>query len=390
MKTEIAIIGGGMVGISQAVALAHKGFDVVVIDREDPKTILSQNFDGRVSAVAWKSVELLKRTGVWEFIEPHSQAINDIRVSDNNSLLFTHFDSEEIGDKFGYIVENRHIRAGLYKRAKQLKNLNMLAPCEVKEINFAERIIEINKGQIEYQLLIAADGKFSKTRAAAGIKTTERNYQQTGIVCTIEHELPHHGLAHEKFLPAGPFAVLPMKSNSQGNRSSLVWTEPTEIAHIYMKMSDAEFLAEIEKRCDYLGKVKLVNVGAKNRWSYPLSMSHANSYIAENFALIGDAAHSIHPIAGQGVNLGFRDVVELTRLLVEKRQLGLQLSSALAEYEKLRKLDNGFMIFATDALNRLFSNNIIPLRIARDLGLGVVNQIPQLKKLFMKYASGKF
>lgn len=384
MKTEIAIIGGGMVGMTQAIALAGAGFDVVVIDREDPQTMLSQAYDGRVSAVAWKSYQFLDKIGAWKYILPHAEPINDIRVSDADSLLFTHFDHREIGpDAFGYIVENRHTRIGLHKRASELKSLTLLAPCEVENIDFENRKISINQqSTITYQLLIAADGKFSKTRKAAGIGVTIRDYKQSGIVCTIEHELAHNGLAHEKFLPAGPFAVLPM----QGNRSSLVWTEPTELAPIYMQMSDADFLVEIEKRCDYLGKIKLT----KGRWSYPLILSHAEKYIAENLVLVGDAAHGIHPIAGQGVNLGFRDVIELTNLLLERRKLGLTMQSALTEYERVRKLDNGMMIFATDTLNRLFSNNFTPIRIARDLGLGVVNEIPVLKRFFMKAASGKF
>lgn len=415
MKTEIAIIGGGMVGLAQGVALAQAGVEVVVVDRENPQTILQAEFDGRTSAIAWKSVQLLKQIGAWGFMEPHAQPINDIRVSDSDSLMFTHFDHTEIGkEPFGYIIENRHIRAALYKRAEQIELLQLLAPCEVKQFDFAAKKLVLSEQELEYQLLIAADGKFSATRKAAGIEVDVRDYKQSGIVCTIEHELPHGGLAHEKFLPAGPFAVLPML----GNRSSLVWTEPTELTPIFMQMSDAEFLAEIEKRCDYLGKIRLVNVGQKNRWSYPLSLSHARTYIAQaphglrgtlrgaqsrlpspdksgsetfspSIVLIGDAAHSIHPIAGQGVNLGFRDVIDLTEMIVEKRKLGLPMSIVLAEYEKKRRLDNSLMIFATDTLNRLFSNNITPIRWARDLGLGLVNEIAPLKKFFMKAASGK-
>lgn len=398
-STEIAIIGGGMVGLAQAIALAQSGLQVVVIDREDPQAILRAEFDGRTSAIAWKSVQFLKEIGAWQYIEPNAQPILDIRVSDNNSLLFTHFDHKQIGDDpFGYIVENRHIRAGLYQRAGELNNLKLLAPTEIKDLNFSERKITIHNPQstINYQLLIAADGKHSYTRKAAGIEVDVRDYKQSGIVCTIEHELPHHGLAHEKFLPAGPFAVLPMRQtvNSKNSlqfagRSSLVWTEPTHLTPIYMQMSDADFIAEICKRCDYLGEIKLVNVGQKNRWAYPLSLSHARKYTADSLVLIGDAAHSIHPIAGQGVNLGFRDVIDLTAMILSKRRLGLPLSAALPDYEKKRRLDNSLMIFATDTLNRLFSNNITPIRLARDLGLGLVNEIRPLKKFFMKAASGK-
>lgn len=386
-STDIAIIGGGMVGLAQAIALAQEGFSVAIIDRDSKEKLLQQSYDGRVSAIAWKSVQLLKQIDAWKFLEKFAQPINDIRVSDGNSLLFTHFDhreiSSEIGsDPFGYMLENRHLRIGLFKRAEELENLKLLAPEAVKEVRFAEHEVELESGRIlQYQLLIAADGKFSKTREAAGVKISKRDYRQTGIVCSIEHELPHEGLAHEKFLPAGPFAVLPM----QGNFSALVWTEPTELAPIYMGMSDVEFLAEIEKRCSYLGKIKLT----EGRWAYPLVLTHAEKYTGQDLVLIGDAAHGIHPIAGQGVNLGYRDVIDLTALLVEKKKLGLRLASALPEYEKLRRIDNSLMIFVTDVLNRLFSNNITPIRIARDLGLGVVNEIPLLKRFFMKAASGR-
>lgn len=396
---KIAIIGSGMVGLAQAIAFAQNeecGFVVDVFDRVHPKDLLNAKFDGRTSAIALRSYKFLDSIGAWGEMIKYGQPINDIRVSDSDSMLFTHFDHKEIGqDAFGYIIENRHIRTALYNRALEFDNIKIIV----------QEAAEIPTG---YDLVIGADGKFSKIRELAGIETKKRNYKQSGIVCVIEHEKPHEGLAVEKFLPAGPFAVLPM----QGNKSSLVWTEPTDLAPIYMGMEDDEFLLEIEKRCDWLGELKLT----EGRWSYPLSLSHAEIYIKLAQAphglapsmglpssqdaphepslqapvvLIGDAAHGIHPIAGQGVNLGYRDVQCLTELVIERLQLGLTIESALADYEKERKSDNTKMILATDTLNRLFSNNITPLKLARDVGLGLVNEIKPLKKFFMKAAAGK-
>ena len=367
---QITIVGAGMVGLSQAIALAARGIDVTVIDHEDPAKILAHEFDGRVSAIAWRSYKFLDAIGAWKDMLPHAEPIKDIRVSEFGSNLFLHFDHQEIGTQaFGYIVENRFIREVLFKRAAELKNLKLKAPA---------RWDGTHEG-----LLIGADGKNSAVRKMAGITEYRKSYKQMGIVATIEHSMPHMGLAHENFLAVGPFAVLPM----QGNRSSLVWTEPNDIAHIYHKMSDPDFLAQIEKRVKYLGEIKAVG----QRWIYPLELMHADSYVKGNVVLVGDAAHSIHPIAGQGVNLGFRDAELLTEILYNQLKLGLDIASpiALEKYNDTRRFDNSVMITATDRLNILFSNKILPIKLVRQLGLGAVNQIPPLKKMFMKYASGK-
>lgn len=372
-----------MVGLTQGIALASKGIAVTVIDHEDPKKILKHEFDGRVSAIAWRSYQFLDRIGAWADMKPHAEPIKDIRVSEFGSNLFLHFDHEEIGNEpFGYIVENRHTREALYKRAAELPNLKLIAPCQVLGIRVQDSVVETSFGEIGYSLLIGADGKNSIVRKFAGITEFRKSYKQSGIVCTIEHEKPHLGLAHEHFLAVGPFAVLPM----QNNRSSLVWTEPNEIAHIYMNMPDGEFLAQIKKRVDYLGDIKLTG----RRWIYPLELMHADKYVSGNIALIGDAAHSIHPIAGQGVNLGFRDAEALTDIIYENLKLGLPVNSiALERYGNTCRLDNSLMIIATDRLNILFSNKILPLKHLRALGLGVVNQIPSLRRTFMRYASGR-
>ena len=383
-SSSIVIVGGGLVGLSQAIALAQEGINVTVIDKEVAETALQPEFDGRTCAIAWKSYKFLEKIGVWKYIAPHAEPIQDIRVSEYGSSLFLHFDHTEIGNEpFGFIVENRHTRFALYKRASELPNIKLISPAEVLDIGEGRLEIRDLKNNsmlhVPFSLLIAADGRNSKIREMAGIKTKGHNYNQHGIVCTIEHEKPHMGLAHEYFLPVGPFAVLPL----QGNRSSLVWCEPTDLVQSYLKMNDADFGAQIAKRVKHLGKIKTL----KGRWSYPLDLIHAEKYVAGNIVLVGDAAHGIHPIAGQGVNLGYRDVILLTELIVNSRKLGLPLN--LAQYEKVRKFDNSLMIKGNHIINRLFSNNVFPIKVVRSLGLGMVNQVPQLRRLFMKYASGK-
>ncbi|HKX08979.1 MAG TPA: FAD-dependent monooxygenase, partial [Stellaceae bacterium] len=236
---------------------------------------------------------------------------------------------------------------------------------------------------IRARLVAAADGKSSPLRQAAGIRTIEWTYPQTGIVTTVQHEAPHRGVAIEHFLPAGPFAILPLT----GNRSSLVWTERAELAPRILAMGEADFTAELSRRFgDFRGAVEPVGP----RWSYPLMFMHAENYAAERLALVGDAAHVIHPIAGQGLNLGLRDVAALAEVLIDARRLGLDIGDgeALRRYERWRRLDNWMLAAVTDSLNRLFSNAIPPAKLARDMGLAAVNQMPGLKRLFMRHAMG--
>jgi 2-octaprenyl-6-methoxyphenol hydroxylase len=287
----------------------------------------------------------------------------------------------------GWIVENRVIRRALFARLAELPTLRHLAPATVKS---AERgpgavTVTLEDGrQIRGTLLIAADGRLSPLRRAAGIKTVEWSYPQIGIVCTVRHARPHLGIAVEHFLPAGPFAILPMTEN----RSSIVWTERAALAPRMMALDDRGFLAELARRFgDFLGDLTIVGP----RWSYPLSLMHAESYAAHRLALIGDAAHVIHPIAGQGLNLGLRDVAALSELIVDARRLGLDIGSAelLASYERWRRFDNTVLAAVTDGLNRLFSNSLAPLVLARDMGLAVVNQLPPMKRFLMRHAMGQ-
>ncbi len=387
IDTEVLIIGGGMVGLSLGCALAGAGVEVVVVDREDPAALTDAGHDGRVSAIAHGSQRTLATIGLWDDLGRRAQPILEIRVSDGESPLFLHYDHGDVGDApMGYIVENRHTREALFAAAAGHQRLRLLAPDRVVELRRGARGVEAERaggGRLRARLVVGADGRNSATRRDAGIAVTAWTYRQTGIVCTVAHQRPHRGIAHERFLPAGPFAILPMT----GNRSSLVWTERAELAPALMALDDAAFTAEMARRFgDFLGRLEIVGP----RWSYPLALAHAERYVDERLALIGDAAHAIHPIAGQGLNLGLRDVAALAETLVDARRLGLDIGSApvLERFQRWRRFDNLALLAATDGLNRLFSNDLAPLRLARDLGLAAVDRLPPLKRLFMRHAMG--
>jgi 2-octaprenyl-6-methoxyphenol hydroxylase len=392
---DVAVIGGGLNGLTQAIALARHGLSVAVIDREDPARATAAGFDGRVSAIALASQRMLAAIGLWQHVA-EAQPMWDIRVSDGDSLLFLHYDHRDLGtDPFGYLVENRVLRLAQQAAILASPILELIAPMTVQEIVYGPSgsgapadLTLANGRRLRARLVVGADGRQSAIRKAAGIRTIDWDYNQTGIVCTVAHDLPHDGVAQERFLPAGPFAILPMTDDAQSrHRSSLVWTEPTERAAAIMALPDADFATEMRHRfgggygaCDVTGP----------RWSYPLSFLLAQRYTDHRLALIGDAAHGIHPIAGQGLNLGLRDIAALTEALVEAKRLGLDIgrSDVLDRYEGWRRVDNVVLGAVTDGLTRLFSNDIAPLRLARDLGLGVVDRIQPLKKLFMRHAMG--
>lgn len=377
-----------MVGMAAAIAFATAGIRSAVVERVPHPSQLESRFDGRTSAIALGTQRLLKRIGAWPYMSAHAEPIQDIRVIDGNSPLFLHYDHREVGDEpFGWIVENRHIRKALFERADKLgEYITLYAPNSVAAVDVQQSHATAtldNGDSLQAPLLVVADGKFSTTREAVGIATTTIPYHQTALVCTIAHSEPHHGLALERFLPIGPFAVLPM----QNNRSSLVWTESDERAKLLLALPDAEFIEEIQRRVGgYLGDLSL----AGPRFSYPLTLVHAERYASHRVALIGDAAHAIHPIAGQGVNLGFRDVAALAEVISDARGLGLDIGfeTVLADYTRWRAFDAFTMVAVTDTLTRVFSNNIFPLNIARRAGLGVVGKIPPLKRFFMRHAMG--
>lgn len=392
IKTEVAISGGGMVGLTLGLALARAGIETIVVDQLPPSAVIDAKFDGRVSAIAHASCRMLKALGLWPHVEKVAQPILDIMVSDGSlrggaAAAFLHFDHRDIGtEPLGNLIENRHYRIALQAMLDETPALTLIAPQRVvkAEPGNAATTLTLGDGRkIEAALCIAAEGRTSPLRDAAGIKVIGWSYPQTGIVATIAHERDHNGVAHELFLPSGPFAILPMT----GKRSSIVWTERTDLAPAFLKMGDEAFAAEVAKRFgNHWGWVRPEGP----RWSYPLGLHLALSYTAPRLALAGDAAHGIHPIAGQGLNLGLRDVAALAEVLVEAKRLGLDLGSdaVLARYQAWRRFDNVVLATSTDILNRLFSNSFTPLALARRFGLDVVDSIPPLKRLFMRHAGG--
>ena len=391
-ETEVAIVGAGLVGGTLACALAAHGVKTTLVDRLDPGAMTQSRFDGRASAVAASGQRLLRAIGIWPHLADSGEPIREIRVSDGDAPLFLHYAYTEVGEEFlGIMAENRFLRAAAFARMGELNDkLRLIAPAGVARLTQTSdaAVLHLTDGRkIAARLVVAAEGRESKLRAQAGITVTGWSYPQVAIVATIGHEKPHRGIAHERFLPAGPFAILPLPDAEGVHRSSLVWTERADAADTYLALNDAHFLAEIDERVGgFLGKLSLIGP----RFSHPLGLQFAQSYVKGRLVLAGDAAHGIHPIAGQGLNLGFRDVAALTEVIVDARKLGLDIANpdALGRYERWRRADNLVMAGVTDVLNRLFSNDIAPIKAARDIGLAIVNRIPPLKRQFMRHAMG--
>lgn len=417
IAAEIAIVGGGMVGSALAIALAGAGIRTCLIEAEKLPDLTAETFDGRASAIAYGSQQVLAGIGAWAHIEAAAEPIRDIRVSDGAwhmpgpSPFFVHYHFGDLppgsvpgasgpGGRggqppFGWIIENRAIRRGLLERLATCEKLVHLPATQVRAIDFDGQRQTVHLGDgpsIAARLVIAADGRQSAVRRMAGIGTRELGYAHAAIVCTVAHELPHHGVAHEHFLPVGPFAMLPMQDDADGSgqtrhRSSIVWTEDERIIPMLLNLSDADLGAEIERRFgDTLGRIMPLGP----RFTYPLKMVLADAYVKQGLALAGDAAHGMHPIAGQGFNMGIRDVAALAEVLVDAHRLGLDLGSmaVLESYARWRRFDNLAMVAVTDGLTRLFSNDLPPVRLARDLGFFLFNKAKPLKRLAMRHAMG--
>ena len=389
---ELVIAGAGLTGMLLAVACAGAGLEVAIVDPQDPAAMLGAGFDGRTSAIAYGSRLVFDAIGLWPQIADEAEAILEIRIADDESPLFLHYDSRQLSPgtenetPLGYIVENRVLRRALYEHARALPNLRLLAPRRVAalEASATGAVAVLDGGErLRARLAAAADGRESPLRHVAGIRAIEWRYRQTGIVTTVTHQRPHGGIAIEHFLPSGPFAILPMT----GNRSSIVWTEHADLAPRLLALPEAEFAAQLRARFgDFLGVVEPIGPC----WAYPLALLQAERYVARRLALIGEAAHVIHPIAGQGLNIAIRDVAALAELIVDRRRLGLDIGddALLERYQSWRRADALLLAAVTDGLNRLFSNTIPPVRLARDLGLAIVNRLPPLKRLLMRHAMG--
>jgi 2-octaprenyl-6-methoxyphenol hydroxylase len=384
---DVLIAGGSFVGLSLGLALARGGLTVTVAEPLAQQQ--AAGFDGRVSALSFTSVRMLRQLGVWQGLQ--AQPIASILVTDAAlgrapSPFSLYFDRRELGTPLGFIVENRLLRQALFAAAGRTPGLRLLqGAVETLAPGPHAIVAKLSNGStLEARLAVAADGRDSPLRTQMGIGVVRWSYAQSAIVATVRHDKPHNGVAYEHFLPSGPFAILPLS----GNRASLVWTEGTQSAAAMLRLDDEAFDAEIAKRFGaHLGPTK----AAPGRWSYPLRFHLARAYVKARFALAGDAAHGIHPIAGQGLNLGLKDAAALTDVVLEAVALGLDPGSlaVLRRYEQWRRCDGFVMAAATDGLNRLFSNDLAPLRQLRDLGLGLVDKIGPLRRYFMRQAGGE-
>ncbi|WP_376745731.1 ubiquinone biosynthesis hydroxylase [Sinorhizobium psoraleae] len=387
---DVLIAGGGYVGLSLAVSLkkAAPHLAVTVVDGA-PEGAWKK--DERASAVASAAERMLDVLGVWDAIVPEAEpilrmVITDSKAADPVRPVFLTFEGDGgDGRPFAHMVPNTAMVGALRTACSDL-GVSIRQSTMVESFKSGEHAVVVTLGggeTIETRLLVACDGVRSKLREAAGIKVVEFDYGQSGIVTTVEHERPHEGTAEEHFLPAGPFATLPLKNN----RSSLVWTESTFDAERLVKADDFLFEEELERRFGHrLGHLKVVG----GRRAFPLGLTLARDFVAPRFALAGDAAHGIHPISGQGLNLGFKDVAALAETIVDADRLGLDIGSlaVLERYQSWRRFDTFRMGVTTDVLNRLLSNDITPIRIARDVGLGIVDRLPSLKNFFIRQAAG--
>ncbi|WP_179378161.1 FAD-dependent monooxygenase [Jannaschia marina] len=389
MTTDVLIVGGGLSGPLTALALAETGLRSTVIDAQ-PRATFDGNFDGRAYAMALGSVRLLRALGLWDELAERAQPMTGIRASDGRagegaSPLHLSFEAAEIGEPFmGQMIEDRHLRPALLAACEASERIEMRFGTTVTAQHVTARGVEVDAGEtLRARLLLGADGRKSGVAERAGISRSGRDYGQTALVCAVEHERPHEGVAHQFFMPAGPLAILPLR----GNRSSIVWTEDAATAANLDALSDAAYLDILRPRFgDFLGAIRLAGA----RHSYPLNLTLANAFVADRVALVGDAAHGIHPIAGQGLNLGVKDVAALADVLGAARARGEDIGApdVLARYQRWRRFDTSVMGVATDAVNRLFSNDNPLLRLGRDLGMGAISAMPALRRKFIAEAAG--
>lgn len=385
---DIIVIGGGLAGLTQALMLANKGFNVACIDKDN-----RGDADARTTAISYGSHKILKKAGIWQDLEPHACPIKDIQILDDTSPVLLGFGVEEIkqetgSEAFGWIIENQIIREKLFAKIKATKNITYLNDTFVTDFNIDHKkatVILNNKESLSAKLVIGADGRQSFTREWMDVGAREWSYNQQAIVTIVTHTQPHSNIAVEHFKSEGPFAILPMLDDENGNhRSSIVWTKHNADALSY---DEDSFLAALNNQFpDFFGEV----TKTEKRYSFPLSFVHAYSYIKPRMALIADAAHGIHPIAGQGLNIGFRDIDALTGILSAAKEEDKDFGALgiLEKYQKARLKDNVAMAAATDLLNTLFANKFPPVQIARKIGLRLVSKVKPAKKFFMRKAMG--
>ncbi|WP_372990379.1 FAD-dependent monooxygenase [Sulfitobacter sp.] len=390
--TDIAIVGGGLNGPALGLALAQAGLRVTIIDRLHTQDRKSPDFDGRSYALALTSTRLLDGIGVWDAVADHAQPMLEIKVTDGRagegpSPFFMHFDHAEIEEgPMGHMVEDRHLRRALMEAVATCDTITVLdgETVTAQAVDPSGVTLTLASGNtVRAKLLVGADGRASGTADRAAIKRIGWDYGQTALVCAIAHEKPHAGIAHQFFMPPGPLAILPLTEN----RSSIVWSETAENAARIHALSDDAYLDVLRPRFgDFLGQISLAGA----RYTYPLGLSLAHSMVAPRVALLGDAAHGVHPIAGQGLNAGLRDVAALAEVIADAQRRGQDIGSptVLDQYQLWRRFDNTALALATDSFNRLFSNDNPLLRIARDIGMAAINALPGARRGFIREAAG--
>ncbi|QOD38862.1 2-octaprenyl-6-methoxyphenyl hydroxylase [Candidatus Wolbachia massiliensis] len=383
MNHDVIISGGGLLGLITAIGLSNDSMSVAVIEKNSLPRIIDDN---RAFAISQGSKKILEKLGIWRFLEGEAEPILDICILDRNSPVTVHYNHKMVGEEpMGYVINNAIIWNAINDNF--LNKLSIYSPHSYKTIacdaGYVEMILD-NKQELISPLLICAEGKHSKLPGLFSIPIIKFDYKQSSIVCNVEHELHHQNLAVERFFPGGPFAILPMKG---GHTSSIVWTEKSEISKMLINLSGEEFTIELKKRFgSYLGEIKLDG----ERKSYPLSFAFAKKLYRSRVLLIGDAAHSIHPVAGQGFNLGIRDVESVIRQITIAKAAGIDVGSSylLEKISRDRCFDNFTMALATDGLNRIFSNRIFCAKVLRSLGLMVVENSDFFKKRFIRHAMG--
>jgi 2-octaprenyl-6-methoxyphenol hydroxylase len=388
-RADVIIFGGGLVGLALAAALDSSGLSGIVVDPADPLPRRDASFDGRTSAVSSSSMRMLETIGVADHLAERGCPIWRIAVADGLKPGGLHFDPDD-NLPLGFMHENRHLRAALHARAEAGKHSWLLWKSRVTKVDRGDHgvVVALNDGRkLTAPLLVAADGRNSATREAAGIRVARWKYDHQAIVSVLRHDQPHEHVAYEIFYPTGPFALLPMNDDADRHRSAIVWSVPNDDAAGWLSLSDSDFAAEAEAAMGgFLGKVEML----APRSSFPLGFHHAAQITAGRLALVGDAAHAIHPIAGQGLNLGFRDVAALAEVLVEGARLGLDLGDQqlLTRYQRWRSLDALSVAFATDSLTRVYGIPGATASAIRRFGMGLIGRISPLRNRLMSEARG--
>ena len=392
LDVAVCILGAGPVGATLAARLAGAGIPTAIVDTAPLPPMELPEFDGRAYAIAAGSRALLEAAGVWDRLPTDPNPIRHIRVADGRpgepaSRLKLDFSADDTGvDAFGWMLEARALRVALNARLPHLPNLSVFAPARATSERYADgaRVTLSDGTAITARLVVGAEGRASPARRAAGIPELTHDYGQTGIVGAVAHEHPHRDRALELFLPNGPFAQLPMRGTAEHpHLSAIVWSETRAIAEAALRLPDEAYGREIARRMGgHLGRVMPVG----RRWSYPLSALHVARYVDTRLALVGDAAHGIHPIAGQGLNLGFRDAAALADAVIAAADPGAP--EVLRRYQRDRRPDGLLMLGATHGLEALFGNDIGAVRLARRLGIAAVDRMPRLKRFFARRAMG--